>query len=76
MRELTTIERFNQIVATESNWDHFQSVNTSTLPEWEDAPAGFEFDGNEYWWQPAGWVPVNKIRYEGSGGWANNWKLR
>lgn len=76
MRDLTVIERFNQIVATESNWDHFVATNTSTLPDWENAPAGRELINGKLIEFPNEWIPVNRIRYEGSGGWTNNWKLR
>lgn len=75
MRALSTTEQFMQIMTIESNRDQFMIINTSTLPEWEQAEAGFELIGGGPMWQPAEWITVHKIRYEGSMGAPNQWKL-
>jgi len=75
MRELTTAEKFSQMITGEKLRAGFMIHNTNTFPEYEQAGAGFEIGqvGLDFANDP--WMPVFPIRYGGSMGLPNVWGL-
>lgn len=74
-RTLSVTEVAMQDQTKASNREHFIRTNTNPMPDWEKAGAGFERQGDGLFFVDGEYIKVHKIRYTGSTGTNNRFKL-